>query len=72
MKECTTTESFKPGETITFNGQDFIVKEVSLSKLGDKLNNDHKYGYSKEGVVPQGDVKDILFRVRILLEEKIS
>jgi len=72
LKSCTPTKDFKIGKTVEFNNESYIVKDVSLSKIGDTLNNDHEYGFSLEGVDPQGDKKDILFRVTITLEEPLT
>ncbi len=72
LKSCTGAKDFEIGKNVEFNNEPYIVKDVSLSKVGDTLNNDHDYGWSAEGVNPEGDRKDVLFRVTILLEEPLT
>jgi hypothetical protein len=67
LKQCVPSEEFVIGEKITFNDKTHTIKEISLSKVGGSLNNDHDYGWSAEEIYPQGVIKDILFRVTITL-----
>ena len=72
LKDFTTSESFKIGQTIKMFDEDMIIKDVQLSNVTDKVYNNYKFGWSAEGIEPQGNIKDSLFRVTITIEEPLS
>ena len=72
LKEFTLSESFKIGQTIKMFDEDMIIKDIQLSNVTDKAYNNYKFGWSTEGIEPQGTVKDSLFRVTITIEEPLS
>ncbi len=49
-----------------------IIKDIQLSNITDKVYNNYKFGWSSEGIEPQGTVKDSLFRITITIEEPLS
>ena len=72
LKEFTSAESFQIGKTIKMFDEDMIIKDIQISNLTDKVYNNYKFGWSAEGIEPQGIVKDSLFRVTIIIEEPLS
>jgi hypothetical protein len=72
LKEFTSSESFKIGQTIKMFDEDMIIKDIQLSNVTDKVYNNYKFGWSAEGIEPQGTIKDSLFRVTITIEEPLS
>lgn len=72
LKMFTKSEEFTIGKEITLLDAPYTIKNISLSKVGSSVNSDHKFGWSKEGIEPQGNVKDIFFRVTISLEESLA
>ena len=72
LKEFTDAESFKIGETIKMFGDDMLIKDIQLSNITDKVYNNYKFGWSAEGIEPQGTIKDSLFRVTITIEEPLN
>ena len=72
LKEFTSAETFHIGKTIKMFGEDMIIKDIQLSNVTDKVYNNYKFGWSAEGIEPQGTVKDSLLRVTIFIEEPLS
>ena len=70
LKEFTQSESLIIGNSISFLDGDYTIKDVSLLKIGTTLNNDYKYGFTTKGVIPEGTVKDSLFRVDVIIEQQ--
>lgn len=72
LKEFTPSESFKIGQTIKMFNEYMLIKDIQLSNVTDKVYSNYKFGWSAEGIEPQGTVKDSLFRVTITIEEPLS
>lgn len=72
LKRYTSSESFVIGDSITFLENEYIIKDVAISKIKTLLNNDHSHGWSAENIEPQGKVKDVLFRVTVSIEEQLD
>ena len=72
LKEFTSSESFKIGQTIKMFDEEMTIKDIQISNVTDRIFNTYKTGWSAEGISPQGTVKDSLFRVTITIEEPLS
>ena len=69
LKEFTSSESFKIGQTIKMFDEEMTIKDIQISNVTDRIFNSYKTGWSAEDISPQGTVKDSLFRVTITIEE---
>ena len=72
LKTFTISDNFSVGNQITFLDEIYKITEVSVSNVGGTLFNNYKFGWSNEGVIPAGEVKDSMLRLTIFIEKQLS
>ncbi|MDO5637875.1 MAG: hypothetical protein Q4G18_11590 [Myroides sp.] len=68
LKDATTSEGFKIGDKIKIFESVLTIIDIQISNIKETLYDGFKYGWSDEGVTPQGDLKKALLRITITLE----
>jgi|GEM_PF-6995598 len=71
LKESTTSENFKLGDKVKIFDDLLTVTDIQISNVKNTLYDGFKYGWSDEGIVPQGEIKKALLRITIIVEEQL-
>ena len=72
LKNFTPNETFKIGDKIKMFNVEMVIKDIQISNVKEITQDNFKYGWSAEGIVPQGNVKDALFKVTITIAEPLN
>lgn len=77
LKKYTSSDSFKVGDKIIiFEDEEIeeimIIKNIEISKVSEKTSSNYNYGWSKEGIILQGEKKEALLQITITVEEPLD